>query len=67
MFKVEDDDTDDNDEDDYETDGPSALPKSLDRFMFLATVPGFSAVRSKIEGTWFIQELCKVLRENSNR
>lgn len=69
MFLVQ-----ENDENDYETDGPTepinrktCLPKSVDQFVFSATVPGYVAIRHRTRGTWFIQTLCQVLQENSDR
>ncbi|KAK9872250.1 hypothetical protein WA026_017051 [Henosepilachna vigintioctopunctata] len=54
-----------------EVDGPSLRGqpsmKIPDFLIFWATVPGFSAIRNKISGTWFIQSLCNHLEEADNR
>lgn len=68
----EEDNNDDSDDDhNCDTDGPTSqpktLPSSVDHFTFQATVPGYSAIRNRVEGAWFIQALCKVLQEHSNK
>lgn len=56
-----------------ETDGPSTsqrvmVPNTANLGIFWATVPGYSAVRNKNEGSWFIQSLCKkMLEEGAQR
>ncbi|GJQ70479.1 cysteine-type endopeptidase [Trypoxylus dichotomus] len=57
-----------NDDDNYEADGPKIHipPKTTDLLTFRATIPGYSAVRHIKRGTWFIQEFCKAIDENSN-
>lgn len=59
-------------DEDCAVDGPEpatkgCLPKFVDHFTFLATVPGYGAIRHKVKGTWFIQTFCKILQQNSDR
>uniref|UniRef100_A0A8C5LLU0 Caspase-3 n=1 Tax=Leptobrachium leishanense TaxID=445787 RepID=A0A8C5LLU0_9ANUR len=55
-----------------ETDGGSeensSLFTSVDQDFLLAysTVPGYVAWKNTINGSWFIQSLCKILKENGN-
>ncbi|KAF2881649.1 hypothetical protein ILUMI_24506 [Ignelater luminosus] len=45
----------------------SVIPLTVDMHVFWATVPGFSALRDKIEGSWFIQSLCQKIEEKAER
>ncbi|XP_043276781.1 caspase-8 [Venturia canescens] len=46
-------------------DGPSDGSRNISRFrnfaIFMSTMNGFSAIRHKEEGSWFIQAICEVL------
>lgn len=53
-----------------QTDGTSVtsvIPLTADMHVFWATVPGFSAIRDKEEGSWFIQSLCKKIEEKADK
>lgn len=41
-------------------------PKTADVLLFWATVPGFGAVRDISQGSWFIQSLCKTIKERAH-
>ncbi|KAM3938223.1 caspase-3-like [Leptodactylus fuscus] len=58
-----------------ETDGPSdsiqsSAPQILqeeDMLYVYSTPPGYFAWRNSVDGSWFIQSLCKMLQEHGNR
>lgn len=59
-------------EEDIEFDGlsmsvPTSIPNEADFLMAYATVSGYVSFRSKRNGSWFIQNLCKVFRDCSKK
>lgn len=54
-----------NDDDEYEIDGPKKFspPKTTDLLTFRATILGYSAVRHRKNGTWFIQTFCDAVEK----
>lgn len=69
LFEVDDDD---DDGESYKMDNPEpakevSMPKSADHLTFLATVPGFGAIRHEMKGSWFIQTFCKIIQEKYKR
>ncbi|XP_011706131.1 PREDICTED: caspase-3-like [Wasmannia auropunctata] len=36
-------------------------------FMFMSTIQGFLSIRHKEQGSWFIQELCKIFKTYGNQ
>ena len=46
--------------------GVSALPRDSDFFFGYATTPETISLRHESTGTWYIQELCKVLKQNKH-
>ncbi|KAL3988099.1 5-hydroxytryptamine receptor 3 [Sarotherodon galilaeus] len=46
---------------------PSTIPKDADVLVVMATVEDHAAVRDKSDGSWFIQSLCKQLKEHCPR
>lgn len=68
-FLFLDNDSDDDNDTTYTTDGNlgnKKRPSTSDLLTFWATVPGFAAIRNKVSGTWFIQSLCNKMREKGN-
>lgn len=49
------------------TDGPEAPLTTADLLVFWATVPGYSAIRDKNNGSWFIQSLCDSIVNQSDK
>ena len=55
------------DDDKYDPDRDvSSLPRDSDFFFGYATSPETISLRSVLTGTWYIHELCQVLRENKH-
>ncbi|KAJ9587801.1 hypothetical protein L9F63_018758, partial [Diploptera punctata] len=46
--------------DDISSDGPEIRGVSADFITFWSTVPGYASFRHEIQGTWFIQALCRI-------
>ena len=49
-----------------ETESLIAVPEFTDMMIFKSTIPGKVSYRSTIQGSWFIQTLCKVYAEHAH-
>lgn len=47
-------------------DSPSSIPEDADVLVAISTVEDYVSMRHKIEGSWFIQSVCKQLQEGCN-
>ena len=45
----------------------STIPMEADFLLACATVKEYVSIRDPNAGSWFIQDLCKVLKENAER
>lgn len=50
----------------FQVDG-CGVPQRRDLLLLMSTISGFASVRDPKRGTWFIQELCNVIEEESDK
>ena len=48
-------------------DQPPSIPNEADFLLACATVKEYVSIRDPNAGSWFIQTLCQVLKENAKR